>query len=483
MKARRSLAKNLVFNIANNLLNILYPVILLPYILRVLGPEAFGRASWAISFSGYFVVVAAMGIPQLALRGVARMEWGSAAAAEYAGQVLKLQFSCAFAATLLYTAIAFPLGAATGKLFLLLPVGALVLFSGLSVDWLLSGTEAFGPMAVRNLVVKLISLGLIPMVVTGPNSVTAYLMIIVMVTAANSFWNIVYARRSIAFCIPLNRAEAFRLLKSASAFNITALSVAAYQLALPFVYGLFTNDRELGYYMTAFRVIQLILALLAAAVAALLPRVARAYSEGSQEGFSLALVATGLLGASGAALTYGIAAGAPVIVSLLGGDRYVSSVGYLVVLSLVPLASSVSLSVGQLVYVAEDRENGLSTAVAIGASISLALLVLLSLLRVPSAASWAYLSAEAIIASVLLARAPRGRVSAILGSLIPAVLSLCIALAFYFMGLRIFWPESIGSHIVLLTAGFAVFLAVHELSSGGRIFGVLQELHSKGTGL
>ena len=79
-----SVKRNFLFNILLVVSNIVFPVLVFPYIARMLGPQGLGNAHFALQFSKYFVTIASLGIPIYGMREVAKVKnkkkaevWGS----------------------------------------------------------------------------------------------------------------------------------------------------------------------------------------------------------------------------------------------------------------------------------------------------------------------------------------------------------------------------------------------------------------------
>ena len=64
----RSLKINCILNAVRSLLTVLFPIITTPYITRVLGIENIGRYSFSYTFVSYFILLAALGINNYAIR-------------------------------------------------------------------------------------------------------------------------------------------------------------------------------------------------------------------------------------------------------------------------------------------------------------------------------------------------------------------------------------------------------------------------------
>lgn len=68
----KSLVANSFFNVCYQLLNVLFPLVTSAYVSRVLMPDGIGKVALAQNWAQYFVVFAALGIPNYGIREIAR---------------------------------------------------------------------------------------------------------------------------------------------------------------------------------------------------------------------------------------------------------------------------------------------------------------------------------------------------------------------------------------------------------------------------
>ena len=66
----KSLAKNSIYNVIYQILNIVFPLISSIYVARVLMPDGVGRVAYAQNIASYFVSAAALGVPTVGLRAI-----------------------------------------------------------------------------------------------------------------------------------------------------------------------------------------------------------------------------------------------------------------------------------------------------------------------------------------------------------------------------------------------------------------------------
>ncbi|WP_158408074.1 oligosaccharide flippase family protein, partial [Fusobacterium nucleatum] len=68
MEENRILKKNIVMNTILSFITLVYPLIIFPYVSRVLLPSGIGKVNFAISIVTYFSMFAQLGIPLYGIR-------------------------------------------------------------------------------------------------------------------------------------------------------------------------------------------------------------------------------------------------------------------------------------------------------------------------------------------------------------------------------------------------------------------------------
>ena len=67
----KSIKKNYIYNLIYNLSNLLIPLMLAPYLSRILGVEGVGIKSYTLSIVSNFIIIASLGIAEYGQREIA----------------------------------------------------------------------------------------------------------------------------------------------------------------------------------------------------------------------------------------------------------------------------------------------------------------------------------------------------------------------------------------------------------------------------
>ena len=70
----RSLLKNTIYNALYNGLNIIFPLITIPYLSRILLSDGLGLVNYSRSIVSWFLIFASLGIPRYGVREIAKIK-------------------------------------------------------------------------------------------------------------------------------------------------------------------------------------------------------------------------------------------------------------------------------------------------------------------------------------------------------------------------------------------------------------------------
>ena len=150
--------KNYVFNLVLTGFNILFPVISFPYVAKILGPVGIGKVQFILSFTQYFALIAALGIPIYGVRVISQSTHDYKLLYKNLGELLYIHIVCSVIITALYiiTIVSFSFFSNDRSLYFL--SGLIILMGFTSIDWYFTGIENFKLIALRSVSIKVVSL-------------------------------------------------------------------------------------------------------------------------------------------------------------------------------------------------------------------------------------------------------------------------------------------------------------------------------------
>lgn len=260
----------------------IFQFITYPYVARVLGVTNIGICNYVQSIVQYFCLFSMLGITTLGVREIAKCN----------GDKLKLNqtFSQLFTLNAVFTAIVlviYFLLVETIPNFTqyrkLLYIGATQIFFGtFAVEWLFRGLEEFKYITLRTLFVRLAYVISIFVFVRNSDDYTLYFWIYSAMIIANGIINWNYGKRFVQFTVqPLSLVQEYvkPLLFLGSQLILTSLYTTFNTVYL----GLTCGDTQVGYYTTATKIENIILALYSSFTLVMMPRISSLMQSEQQE--------------------------------------------------------------------------------------------------------------------------------------------------------------------------------------------------------
>lgn len=313
-------------NAATTVLNFLFPLITFPYVSRVLMPDGYGAAEFALSTAQLFALVALLGVNTYGIRECAKVRDDEAALARVFQELILIVGVWTIVVTAAFYVSVFAVPRFAGSAPLFLVAGALIPLTTLGMQWFMSATEQYAFMAVRNLGVKLIVvLSMFAFVHTAAD-VIIWVAISVLSTGLASVANAAYVFR----CIKPQEWRALnwrRHVRPLVIFFLMVASTTIYTMLDAVMLGYMTSDADVGYYNVATKIKVVFVSIIGALAAVLIPRATHALAQ-NNEGEYLRIVNLSVH----AAVMYSffaVAAGmvfADPIIMLLAGSQYDSSI-------------------------------------------------------------------------------------------------------------------------------------------------------------
>ncbi|EJG0246443.1 oligosaccharide flippase family protein, partial [Vibrio parahaemolyticus] len=155
----------------------LIPIITLPYLTRVLGPEYFGYSALAIAISHYFVIFSNYGFDLTATARIAKINGRKKQISNVFWHVIIIKMAIFLfgLAIILFVIFILPLDEVLKRC--LLPAYFLVLGTVIFPQWLFQGMQRLSNVSILSTVIRLLSVPIILLVVKSQSDVYKYLWV------------------------------------------------------------------------------------------------------------------------------------------------------------------------------------------------------------------------------------------------------------------------------------------------------------------
>lgn len=266
-----SIRNNLYYSALLTLSTYLVPLLVFPHISRVLGVENIGIIDTIDNIIDYCILFSMMGMSTLGIREVAKNKDNK--------ESLQTAFNSLFFLNIISTTIVFMLLIIATLLLpnmqqrlTLLTIGTVKLMANLFwIEWLYRGLEDFRYITIRSIIIRTVFIISVFLFVNERNDYMVYYSLFVGITVFNATCNWIHKKNIVSF--QLKYVEIKNYYKPFIILGIFAMLSAIYtKLSMP-VLNFSCGDNEAGYYATATRMYQVIIALISSLISVIIPRI------------------------------------------------------------------------------------------------------------------------------------------------------------------------------------------------------------------
>lgn len=266
-----SIKQNFVYNALLTISGYIFPLIVFPYVSRVLGVTNMGACNFVDSIVDYFTIISMMGMNTLGIREIAKVRNDQQQLNKVFSELFSLNtISTIIAVGILYISICYIPKFQGYQLLFYLGTSKLF-FNYMLINWFFQGIEDFRFITIRYAVVKVLFVISIFVFVHNSDDTIVYYLIVCISWALNGLINIMYSKNIVSFRFTFKiRKEyviSFVVLGCYWFMNslYTTLNVA--------FLGFKTNDTEVGYYTSANKLLCVIIALFTTLSSVIVPRI------------------------------------------------------------------------------------------------------------------------------------------------------------------------------------------------------------------
>lgn len=278
-----SLQKNFIYSSILTVSKYLFPLIVYPYVSRTLGLSNIGIVNFVDNLVNYFVFISMMGITTVGVREIAAVRSNQ--------QELSKTFVSLLSLTAITTLIAVAaLWIAMYTVPALMPyqdllyVGLIKLvFNLFLMEWFFMGVEDFRYITNRSILVKCLYVLCVFMFVKDASDYKVYYGISVAMVTVNALINLIYIRKFVHYSF--HAIDMRPLYRAFLIMGVYVLLTNVYTSLNPVWLGFVTDTDEVGYFTTATKLHNIIMAFLLSFTNILFPRVSNLLAEGKNEEF------------------------------------------------------------------------------------------------------------------------------------------------------------------------------------------------------
>lgn len=267
----QSLKKNFIYNAILTMSGYIFPLMVYPYVSRVLGVANIGACNFVDSIVEYFTILSMMGMNTIGIREIAKCKNDQQKLDDVFSQLFSLNtLTTITAIIILIIATNIVPKFAPYKDLLYIGVGKLF-FNYMLINWFFQGLENFKYIAARTIFVKILFVISVFLFVKTETDVKLYYFLVALTWAGNGIINFIYAKKYVSFNFTLKINKA--IIGSFFTLGVYWFMNSMYTTLNVAFLGFATNDIEVGYYTTANKLLTVIMTMFTALTSVMVPRV------------------------------------------------------------------------------------------------------------------------------------------------------------------------------------------------------------------
>ena len=319
----KSVKENYIYSVLYQILSIALPLVTIPYVSRIFGPEGLGIYSYTSSISQYFYLFALLGINNYGVRAIAVVREEIDKRNIIFSEIYSMQLFFSLLVLFLYFIYTLTWGIQYQVFFIIFSLN--IIATLFDVNWYFFGTEKFKLTVVRNTIIKLLSLVAIFLFIKEPSDLWIYIFIHSVSVLLTSVVLWPYLRREITFIKP-KFANVIKHIQPNFIMFVPVVAVSVYKFMDKIMLGNFSII-EAGYYETAEKILTVVLGLVTAFGTVMLPRMSfLAANESKENVFAYIGKSMDFIMFLSISIACGIYAVAPDLIPMYFGPEFMSCV-------------------------------------------------------------------------------------------------------------------------------------------------------------
>lgn len=270
---------NILYLYGMQAINYVIPLVILPYLIRVLGPEEYGRLGFVLSIIQYLVLISDYGFNLYSASRIAKNQKNKIKINEIYSQTIYSKFLI-FIATLIFLFVMVSLNERFYDVRFLLCIALIQVVGTITTPvWLFQGLEVMRNFAILNIVSKIICLPLVFAFVKSKSDISYAVLFQTSVYFLNGIISLYLVKRSGIKFVKIPLHVILTNIKNSSAIFLGTFSISLYTVSTPIIIGLLSSNYELGVYSAADKIRAALLGLFVILGNVFYPRIQRLMSE------------------------------------------------------------------------------------------------------------------------------------------------------------------------------------------------------------
>lgn len=276
-----SLQRNFIYNYTLLFFNYLFPIVVFPYVSRVLGVSNIGACNFVDSLINYAILFSGLGIALIGTREIAASKENPERMNVVFSSLMTINFIFCSLVLVVYW-ITLSCVASLAEYKELLYIGVLkILFSVFMIEWFYQGLENFKYITMRTICVKLLYVIALFLLIRNPEDLKLYYLLSTLTIVVNAIVNWRYKNNFVRF--KFKQIQIGKYLKPIVTMGIFLMLVSMYSTFNVSFLGFAADDTQVGYYSTAIKIYTIVMGLYTAFSNVMMPHCCNLVAHGHHD--------------------------------------------------------------------------------------------------------------------------------------------------------------------------------------------------------
>ena len=274
----RKILTNYIYNILYQIVKICLPVIIVPYTMGHLGETTLGISDFAANIASWFILFGTLGANIYGNRQIARVRDDKEERSRTFFEILSMQLINMAIALCLYIGYTHFFVKQNQIIYFLHCLT--IISSAFEITWFYYGVENFKTVSVRNIIVKIVGVGLIMLLVKSPADLWLYVVINALTDLFGQIIMYVQLKEYIHF-VKINVFKGYmKHIGATFILFVPTIATSVYTLLDQTMLGFLTDDTgNVALYKAAQGFVKMFLYFITSIGAVMMPRIANLYSK------------------------------------------------------------------------------------------------------------------------------------------------------------------------------------------------------------
>ncbi len=365
----KSIKKNYLYNLIYQLLLLVIPLVVTPYVTRTLGPDREGLYSFANSIVSYFLLFAVLGTSTYGQRAIGYTQDDSEGRSRAFWEVFLLRVFTSLVTLAVYFGYTFFFVKEEKYVYLILSLN--ILNVACDISWFLQGMEEFGKTVLCSLFFRLVSVACIFLFVKEESDLPLYVlfMSLSIVLGHLAMWLALPK-----YLIKVKGIRPFHDLKTVLQLFIPTIAIQIYTVLDKSMIGWFSpkgDFSENGFYEEAEKIVKIALTAVTSLGIVMIPKISHSYALGNTEEVERYMrLSYRYVFMMAIPIMLGFISVASVFTPIYYGEGYDKCAVLLPVISAIVLFIGLSNVTGLQYFVPTGKQNVLTVTVLVGAAVN-----------------------------------------------------------------------------------------------------------------